>query len=163
MGFTTTWIPPDAQQERDGNHWIQAQQRNPVEYRAPEQRRESFAPDRGCFLASCCFHVVFFKTISFPSNRNTLLLCLCLYAFLSLTQLHFFRKNDVENNPYRGSCFSFVVKFGRSESSKLYPSWMSLDVYMVLCATQCFSLCWHGQFQDCISFCSNRKTLVLCL
>ena len=36
MRVQKTWILPDGQQEGQGNHWIQAQQRNPVDDRAPE-------------------------------------------------------------------------------------------------------------------------------
>ena len=90
--------------------------------------------------AFCCGGNDIFKTIYRSVLIATFCFYVCSYSILSLTQLHFFKKNDVENSPCRGSRFSFVVNFGRSESSKLYPSWMSLDVYMVLCDKICFSL-----------------------
>ena len=59
--------------------------------------------------------------------------------------LNFILKKEVENNPYRGSRLSFVVFFGRSEASKMYPSWMSLDVYV---QKPSVSLWWQQHFQD---------------
>ena len=49
--------------------------------------------------------------------------------------------------------------------SRQCSSWMSLDVYMVLCAKICVSLWWqrHFQDQDHISLCPNRNILLLCL
>ena len=40
-------------------------------------------------------------------------------------------------------------------------SWMSLDVYMVMCAKICVSLWWQQHVQYHISSCSNRSILLL--
>ena len=101
-----------------------------------------------------------FKTI----YRSVLIATLCFYvgssSIMSLTQLLFFF-NGCWKQPLQGIAAVIRGLFRPFWSIKMYPSWMSLDVYMVMCWKQCVSLWWQKHHKDkrncheCMPECQN--------